>query len=136
MNKVIKMPNTKQVTLGNLTLQLRLGTKEIYTIENRLDESLMGLFMNGKGGLGMPSLKKVLIVLQGANQTSGVKDQDIFDAVDKFLAEGNTTMDIITILQELLDESGFFGKNKDEKEDKSNKETTVNFDEPTTDFEM
>lgn len=126
MAKVVKLPHTKQVEFGGLTLQLRLGAKDILQIEGRLNESMMGLFMNGQGGMGLPSTNKLLTVLQGANQVSGVTDKHILEAFEKFLDEGNTTMDVMTIIQELLDESGFFGKDKP-KEVGELKEEAVDF---------
>ena len=136
-NKVVKMSNTKQVDFGGLTLQLRLTGKDIMHIEDRLDESLMSLFMNSRGGVGLPSTKKLLIVLQGANQVSGVRDADIFKAFEKYLDNGHTTMDVLNIVQELMDESGFFGKEDESKEDEKSKEDEMTFDQtPTEDFEV
>lgn len=134
---VVIMPRTKQLDFGNLVLQMRLDAKTIMRIEDRLDESLMSLFMNGRGGMSLPSTKKLLIVLQGANQVSGVRDQDIFNAFEQYLDQGNTTMDLISEIQDLLYESGFFGKEdeKEDKKDKQDKEQEVSFDEETeTDF--
>lgn len=122
----MKLPHTKQVEFGGLTLQLRLSAKDILRIEGRLNESLMGLFMNGQGGMGLPSTNKLLTVLQGANQVSGVTDKHILEAFENFLDNGNTTMDVMTIIQELLDEAGFFGKDK-LKEVGESKEEAVDF---------
>ncbi|GFO52885.1 DUF6096 family protein [Lactococcus petauri] len=107
---IVKMPNTKQFEFGGLNLQLRLDGKAILAIEKRLDESLMGLFLNGQGGMKLPASNKLLIVLQGANQTSRVTDQDLVRAFEKYLDSGKTTLDMFSTIQELLDESGFFGK--------------------------
>ena len=109
-NNIVKMPNTKQFDFGGLNLQLRLDGKAILAIEKRLDESLMGLFLNGQGGMKLPASNKLLIVLQGANQTSRVTDQDLVRAFEKYLDSGKTTLDMFSTIQELLDESGFFGK--------------------------
>ena len=114
-NNVVKMPNTKQVEFGGLNLQLRLDGKSILNIEKRLDESLMGLFINGNGGMRLPATNKLLIVLQGANQTSNVGDIDIVRAFDKYIDEGHTTLELFTTIQELLEDSGFFGKEKTEE---------------------
>ncbi|WP_019299035.1 DUF6096 family protein [Lactococcus garvieae] len=108
-NNIVKMPNTKQFDFGGLNLQLRLDGKAILAIEKRLDESLMGLFLNGQGGMKLPASNKLLIVLQGANQTSRVTDQDLVRAFEKYLDSGKT-LDMFSTIQELLDESGFFGK--------------------------
>lgn len=109
-NNIVKMPNTKQFDFGGLNLQLRLDGKSILAIEKRLDESLMGLFLNGQGGMKLPASNKLLIVLQGANQTSRVTDKDLVNAFEKYLDSGKTTLDMFSTIQELLDESGFFGK--------------------------
>lgn len=114
-NNVVKMPNSKQVEFGDLNLQLRLDGKSILNIEKRLDESLMGLFINGNGGMRLPATNKLLIVLQGANQTSNVGDIDIVRAFDRYIDEGHTTLELFTTIQELLEDSGFFGKEKTEE---------------------
>lgn len=113
---IVKMPNTKQFEFGGLNLQLRLSGKSIIAIEKRLDESLMGLFVNGQGGFKLPGTNKLLIVLQGANQTSGISDSDLVAAFERFIEAGNTTFDLFETIQELLDEAGFFGKKETEKE--------------------
>lgn len=133
MSKIVKLPKTKQVQLGNLTLQLRLGTKDIFNIEDRLRQSIMGLFMGGQGEFTLPTIKQVAILLQGANQVSGVKDSDIFEAIDQYLEEGNSTMDLIRIVQEFLGESGFFGSDTEVKDKKKGE---VNFDDEAPDFEV
>ncbi|MCT2920982.1 hypothetical protein EFT58_10465, partial [Lactococcus lactis] len=88
---IVKMPNTKQFEFGGLNLQLRLDGKSIIAIEKRLDESLMGLFVNGQGGFKLPATNKLLLVLQGANQTSRVSDSDLVNAFERFVEAGNTT---------------------------------------------
>lgn len=115
-SNVVKMPNTKQFEFGDLNLQLKLDGKSILSIEKRLDESLMGLFLNGNGGMRLPATNKLLIVLQGANQTSRVRDEDLVSAFGKYIDAGKTTMELFTTIQELLEEAGFFGKEKADKE--------------------
>ncbi|MEY8514473.1 DUF6096 family protein [Lactococcus taiwanensis] len=130
---IVKMPNTKQFEFGGLNLQLRLSGKAIIAIEKRLDESLMGLFVNGQGGFKLPGTNKLLIVLQGANQTSGVSDSDLVAAFERFIEAGNTTFDLFETIQELLDEAGFFGKKETEKEATSGESLDS---EPTVDNDI
>ncbi|MGX7025873.1 DUF6096 family protein [Vagococcus hydrophili] len=113
MNNVINMPNTKPVTFGGLNLQLRLDGRSILSIEKRLDKSLMGLFIGGNGGFKLPPTNELLIVIQGANKTSGVTDERIVEAFEKHLDEGKSVLEIQEIVQELLEDSGFFGKKKE-----------------------
>lgn len=115
-DNVVKMPNTKQFEFGGLNLQLRLDGKSILAIEKRLDESLMGLFVKGQGEFKIPASNKLIIVLQGANQTSRVSDNDLVKAFGKYIEDGNTTMDLFAEINDLLAESGFFGKEKTEIE--------------------
>ena len=127
------MPNIKEVKFGGLMLKLRLAPRDVFKIENRLDESIFGLFMSNKGGMALPSTKKLLIILQGANQVPNVSDDAIFKAFEQFIDEGNSTMDLMNIVQELLDESGFFGTK--DKAEQVNEEAEMNFETEAMDFE-
>ncbi|QBC36798.1 DUF6096 family protein [Lactococcus lactis] len=113
---IVKMPNTKQFEFGGLNLQLRLDGNSILSIEKRLDESIVGLFLKGQGEAKIPATNKLLIVLQGANQTSNVSESDIVAAFGRYVEEGHSTLDLFATINELLEESGFFGNKKTEKE--------------------
>ena len=132
-DNIVKMPNTKQFEFGNLNLQLRLDAKSILAIEKRLDESLMGLFIKGQGEFKIPASNKLLIILQGANQTSRVTDKDVVHAFEEYIESGKTTMDLFAEINELLDDAGFFGKNTTEKE-ATNGESLDN--EPVTESDL
>lgn len=109
-DNIVKMPNAKQFEFGGLNLQLRLDGNSILKIEKRLDESIMGLFLKGQGEMKLPATNKLLIILQGANQTSNVSEKDIVDAFGRYMENGHSTMDLFTEINDLLAESGFFGK--------------------------
>ncbi|MFS7206719.1 DUF6096 family protein [Carnobacterium divergens] len=109
------LKNTKAVAFGGLNLKLRLDGRSILAIEKRLDKSLLSLFLGSQGGMKLPPSNELLIVLQGANQAHGIKDEDIIGAFENFLDSGKTTMDLQSIIQELLEDAGFFGKDKKEE---------------------
>lgn len=113
---IVKLPGTKQFEFGGLNLQLRLDGNSILSIEKRLDESIVGLFLKGQGEAKIPATNKLLIVLQGANQTSNVSESDIVAAFGRYVEEGHSTLDLFATINELLEESGFFGNKKTEKE--------------------
>lgn len=115
-DNVVQLPNTKTMHFGDLTLQLRLDGKSILNIEKRLDEGIMGLFVKKQGEVKLPPVNSLLIVLQGANKTSGVTDKAIVDAFEKYIESGKTTMDLFGEINEFLDEEGFFGKKETDKE--------------------
>jgi hypothetical protein len=109
-NNITQFPNTTPFELGNLTLQLRLDGKAVLAIEKRLDEGIMGLFVKKQGEIKLPPSNSLLIVLQGANKTSGVTDKAIVEAFEQYIESGKTTMDLFSEINDFLDEAGFFGK--------------------------
>lgn len=115
-NNVVQLPGTKEFQLGNLTLQLRLDGKSVLKIEKRLDEGIMGLFLKKQGEIKIPPSNTLLIILQGANKTSGVTDNAIAEAFEQYLDSGKTSMDLFSEVNDFLDEAGFFGKKETEKE--------------------
>lgn len=128
MGKVVNLPNTKKVEFGGLELNLRLSGRSILGVEKRLGKSLMALFLSDTGGFKLPPSNELLIVLQGANQTHGVKESDVIEAFENFLDEGHTTVDLQQIIQELLEESGFFGKENDTKATDSEEDEALTLD--------
>lgn len=105
-----------KIEFGGLELELQLTGRNVINIESRLKESMVGLFFNGEG-FRMPPSNKLLIVLQGANTTHGVNDEMIVDAFGKYIDQGNTPMDLMSIVQNLLDDAGFLGEKTKAKKD-------------------
>ena len=116
MGKVVKMPNTTEFQLGELTLQLRLDGSAILKIEKRLDEGIMGLFVKKQGEVKLPPANSLLIILQGANQTSGVTEKALVQGFEQYIESGKTTMNLFEEINQFLDDSGFFGKKETELE--------------------
>ena len=116
MGQITKMPTTKTVNFGGLTLECRLTGRAILNIEKRLDESLMGLFIKNEGEMKLPPANKVLIVLHLSNTVHGVKESDVVKAFENFIDDGGNSMELFGIVQDLLGEAGFFGKSKDKAE--------------------
>ncbi|AVK60529.1 hypothetical protein C5Z25_01535 [Lactobacillus sp. CBA3605] len=119
---------TDKFEFGGLQLDLKLTGSSVLNIEKRLGKSMMSLFMSADGGMKLPPLNEMLIVLQGANQTHGITDDKIIKAFDKYYEAGNVPMDLFSVLTDLFQESGFFGKT-----DSASKTTTES--EPTLDSE-
>lgn len=143
-DNLVILPRATQFTISGVNLQLLLDGKSIYNIERRLGKSLMALFMGPQGGMTLPPVNELLLVLQGANKTSGVTDDKLAQAFFRFIDDGHTTMELQEVVQGLLEDAGFFGKKKDaEKTDgeseEDGKEEPINFETPVileqTDYE-
>ncbi|MER2110046.1 MAG: DUF6096 family protein [Desemzia incerta] len=106
---------TKKVYFGGKELVLRLDGKTIVQIENKLNKNLLGLFVDN-GKMTFPKTGEMLLILHAANTNHGIKESDMFDLLDIYLTDGHSTTDLMTTIQELLEESGFFGKKKTDEE--------------------
>lgn len=116
---------TKKIDLGGTQLELKLTGRNIINIEKRLGKSMMSLFMSGDGSMKLPPINEMLIVLQGANQTHGVTEQDIIKAFEKYFDQGHAPMDLFAVLTDLFQESGFFGKTASGSKTNTESETTL-----------
>ena len=132
MGNVLQMPNTTEFSMGGLTLQLRLDGRALLKIEQRLDEGVQGLFIKKQGEFKIPPINSMLIVLQGANKTSGVTEQKVAEAFLDYFDNGEgTTMDIFTVITELAEDAGLFGSKKDKEIDGESEEDVIDLT-PTT----
>lgn len=132
MGNVLQMPNTTEFSMGGLTLQLRLDGRALLKIEQRLDEGVQGLFIKKQGEFKIPPINSMLIVLQGANKTSGVTEQKVAEAFLDYFDNGEgTTMDIFTVITELAEDAGLFGSKKDKEIDGESEEEAIDLT-PTT----
>lgn len=125
---LVVLPRATQFNLSGINLQLILDGKAIYNIERRLGKSIMALFMGPQGGMSLPPVNELLLVIQGANKTSGVTDKLLAEAFFTFIDEGHTTMELQEVVQGLLEDAGFFGKTKDK--DQTDGELAAEDEEP------
>ncbi len=133
MGNVLQMPNTKEFQMGGLNLQLRLDGRALLKIEQRLDEGVQGLFIKKQGEFKIPPINSMLIVLQGANKTSGVTEQKVADAFFTYFDNGEgTTMDIFTVITELAEDAGLFGSKKDMETDGESVEEPIDLTPTST----
>lgn len=123
---------TKKVHFGGKELVLRLDGKTIVQIENKLNKNLLSLFIDN-GKMTFPKTGEMLLILHAANTTHGIKESDMYDLLDIYLSTGKSTTDLMTIIQELLDEAGFFGKKETEEENQDG--GLVLLEDPETDLE-
>lgn len=108
-----------KVEFGSKELELVLDGGTIVDIEKQLGKSLFGIMMTGTGGMKMPRLGEMLVILHSANTKHGIKNADMITLYDEYIAAGGTQMTLFEIIQNLMEKAGFF-----EPEDKDKKAKT------------
>lgn len=126
--------NTKSIEFGGKTLLLRLDAKTIVNVEKRLGKSMLSLFITN-GGMNFPTLGELLLVLQAANTTSGVKEADMYELYDNYLGSGKSFMDLFEFVSDLLSDAGFLPKEKVKEAEQTDGESPGN-DQTLIDPEM
>lgn len=100
---------TQNITFGGKELELRLDAKSIIGTERKLRKSLFTLFfVDGKQNI--PSTGEMLTLIHGCITTHGVKESDMIDLFDNYMAEGKGPMDLMQLCMEIMEEGGFFGR--------------------------
>lgn len=91
--------------------KLRLGAQQIVQIERKLGGNLLNMFMRIDNN-EMPMLSDVLVVLHGSMQQlqHGITVEKVYEIYDKYVAAGHTYMDLIPVIIEVLQISGFFSQ--------------------------
>ncbi|NQN44460.1 hypothetical protein HO918_00095 [Streptococcus suis] len=107
-------------TVKETDYKLRLSTRQVCDIEEKLGVNLLKIFMPKPGEqFNLPSLKVMLLIVQGALQKfhHGIKLDDVYGLFDEYVDEGYGQTELMTdIIMPLFEVSGFIPKNKEEKE--------------------
>lgn len=104
--------------VGTNEYKLRLTTKAMIDVENKLGENPLNAFMRITDGDELPKMSTMITILWGAIQA--LNHKITFDAVcniyDEFIDEGNTMLDLIPILLEVFKVSGFMKADSENEE--------------------
>lgn len=103
--------------------KLRLTASAMFEVEKKLGENPLNFFINISDSQ-VPKMSTMITVLWGAMQKfqHGITMEAACDIYDEFIDDGNTMMDLIPILIELLKASGFMtAETEDAPEDENEK---------------
>lgn len=99
--------------------KLRLRTIDIINIERRLGKSLIDVFLNlgnalEKDNMTFLPLEDMAIILLEAMQkfNHSIKQDKVYDLIDEYLSEGNSLIELLPIIVDVLQTSGILGKNE------------------------
>lgn len=99
------------ITIGNETYKLRLTTKASIALERALGRNPLVMFMDMDKGV-MPKLADLLEVLHAALQPNhhSVTLDKTYELYDTYVEEGNSMVELISILVDVFQNSGYISK--------------------------
>lgn len=104
-------------TVKDEDYKLRLTTRQVCDIEEKLGVNLLKIFMPRKDeDFNLPPLKVMLIIIHGALQKfhHGMKMDDVFGVFDDYVSEGFGQTELMTdVILPLFEASGFLPKDKE-----------------------
>lgn len=96
-----------ELQIGNETYKLRLTTRSLVDLEERLGYNPLQMFMQIDADI-LPKVKDIATLLHASMQSlqHGITLDKIYDLLDEYLAE-HTLWDIIPVLMDVFKECGF-----------------------------
>lgn len=104
-----------EFTAGNKTYKLRLNTRNIIALEQKLGCNPIMVF--GVEGEKIPTVSAMVVILHASLQAleHGISLKDAEDIFDSYLEDGNTSVDFVKVIMELYKVSGIIPADKEEK---------------------
>lgn len=105
-------------TVGEKEYKARLATKQVVQLERKFGRNPINLLAEiGQDGDVMPRIEPMLDILQVSLQTyeHGISLDDVYDLYDKMLEEGKTSVDLITLIVKIFQDSGLVPKEEELK---------------------
>lgn len=110
----------KILKVGDEELKLRLRAKDCVELESKIGESPLNVFMRLSNGK-IPSLGFIITTLQYSLQAleHGYNLEKTYELYDNYIENGGDMTEMLSILSDVFEVSGFFKKEKMEKEAQS-----------------
>lgn len=104
----------RELIIGGESYKLKLTTKNSVALERSLGYNPISMLMDIDKGK-MPKLGDILIILQATLQKyhHGVDMNKTIDIFDAYVDEGNSMFDLIPVLVEVFEQSGYISKPKE-----------------------
>ena len=97
-------------------LKLKMRVKDIIALERRIGESPLNLLMKMNDG-AVPKLEDMALILHASLQKyeHGYDLDKTFDLIEEYFDEGHTIVDLVPIVLEVFQVSGFINIDEEEK---------------------
>ena len=102
------MKNHVELKVGEKVLKLGMKTRQVVALEKALERSPLNILMDAQEG-ALPSINDMIIIVRAALQQyeHGYNMEAVYDLYDEYIAEGNTMMELIPIVIDVLSVSGY-----------------------------
>ena len=97
-----------ELKIGEKELKLGMKTRQIVALEKALERSPLNILMDAQEG-ALPSVNDMLIILWAGLQQyeHGYNMEAVYDLYDEYIEAGNTMMDLIPLVIDVLSVSGY-----------------------------
>lgn len=104
------------ITIKDKDYKLRLTTKACVEVEQRLGTNPLNIFMKASNG-EIPKLDDLLVIWHGSmtSLNNGISLSDMYDIYDDYCEQGGSFVDLIKLLVQVFQDSGFIPKETKQK---------------------
>ena len=97
---------------GNKDYKLRLGTRNIVSLEKQLGCNPLAIFGSGET---LPTVTSMVVVLHASLQqfNHGISLDDAYDVFDAYLADGHSATDFVQVIIDIYKVSGLIPDKKE-----------------------
>lgn len=98
--------------------KLNLRTIDIIQLEKKLGHNIMDMFMDLQKDK-LPKLNEMLAVIHAAMAqfNHGVKERDVYNIYDEYIADGHNMFELVSVISELMQNSGIIPKEEQQQEE-------------------
>ena len=97
-----------ELKIGENEYKLKMKTRQVVALEKSLGKSPLNILMEAQDGV-LPSIEDMLMILAASLQQyhHGFDLDKVYDLYDEFVKDGNTMLELIPIIIDVLSVSGY-----------------------------
>ena len=97
-----------ELKIGENEYKLKMKTRQVVALEKSLGKSPLNILMEAQDGV-LPSIEDMLMILAASLQQfhHGYDLDKVYDLYDEFVEDGNTMLELIPIIIDVLSVSGY-----------------------------
>lgn len=102
-------------------LKLRLRAKDCVQLEKALGTNPLNIMVHMETKEELPELASIIAILHASMQAChhGIKMDDVLSYYDEYIEAGGSQMELLEVVADIFDVSGFLPKDRDEDSEKN-----------------